>query len=105
MKSANVKGLVAKTMIIALAAGTLMFAGAAKADAQQLAVGVQFGHPVYGYDRDDYARRQAYIEHERWEAEQREAYTRQQAYVQHERQEQWERAHRYDHDGDRYDRR
>ena len=105
MKSANVKGLVAKTMIIALAAGTLMFAGAAKAEAQQFAVGVQFGHPVYGYDRDDYARRQAYIEHERWEAEHREAYARQQAYVQHERQEQWERAHRFDHDGDRYDRR
>ena len=104
MKSANVKGFVAKTMMITLAAGTLMLAGAAQAQAQQFAVGVQFGHPAYGYDRDDYARGQAFIQHERWEAEQREASARQ-AYWQHERQGQWDRAHRYDHDGDRYDRR
>lgn len=114
MKINNKNGLVAKTLMVALAAGTLAFAGTQKAQAQW-AVGVQFGQPVYSgyypaYDRDyyrdheareAYERQQAYLAHERWEHEQREAYARRQAYYEHERHEQWERANRY-HDWDDY---
>jgi hypothetical protein len=112
MKVTNKKGIVAKTLMVALAAGTLAFAGTQKAQAQW-AVGVQLGQPAYAsgyypaYDRDDYrgreayARQQAYLAHERWEHEQREAYARQQAYYQHQRHEQWEHANRY-HDRDDY---
>ena len=130
MKTATVKGIAAKLMLTGLAAGAFAIAGTTTAQAQQFAVGVQLGnagyvavdHDDYRYDadryrneewreheaREAYARQQAYIAHERWEAEQREAareaYARQ-AYFQHE---QWERAHRYydrddrDHDGDRH---
>ena len=98
MKIANVKGFVAKLMLTGLAAGAFLATSPVKAQAQQWAVGVQFGHPAYVYDYDyrneeyrerqeAYARQQAYLQHERWEAEQREAYARQQAYFQHER---WE---------------
>jgi hypothetical protein len=115
MKLTEKKGIVAKTLMVALAAGTLAFAGTQKAQAQW-AVGVQFGQPAYtrgyypAYDRDyyrnheareAYARRQAYLAHERWEHEQREAYARQQAYYQHQRHEQWEHANRY-YDRDDY---
>jgi len=120
MKTNTKNGLVAKTLMVALAAGTLAFAGTQKAQAQW-GVGVQFGQPAYsgyypaydgGYDRDyyrdheareAYARQQAYLAHERWEHEQREAYARQQAYYQHERHERWEHANRY-YDRDDYDR-
>ena len=119
MKVTGKKGIVAKTLMVALAAGTLAFAGTQKAQAQW-AVGVQLGQPAYtqeyypaynrGYDRDyyrdheareAYARQQAYIAHERWEHEQREAYARQRAYYWHQRHEQWEHANRY-HDRDDY---
>ena len=115
MKVTNKKGIVAKTLMVALAAGTLAFAGTQKAQAQW-AVGVQLGQPAYTsgyyptYDRDyyrdheareAYARQQAYLAHERWEHEQREAYARRQAYYQHERHERWEHANRY-YDRDDY---
>ena len=111
MKIATIKSLAAKFAITGLAAGAFLLASPAQSQAQQFAVGVQFGHPAYVVDRDDYrydrdyrareefreheareayARRQAYLAHERWEAEQRE---RRQAYLRHEY---WE--HRYDHD-------
>jgi regulator of RNase E activity RraA len=113
MKIANVKGMVAKLMLTGLAAGAFMAASPATAQAQQFAVGVQFGHPAYivdhgdyryadrdGYrvDRDDYR----YADHDGYrvnrdeefrEREAREEFARRQAFFQHE---QWERAHRYD---------
>jgi hypothetical protein len=115
MKLTNKKGIVAKTLMVALAAGTIAFAGTQKAEAQW-AVGVQVGQPAYtsgyypvydrGYYRDHeareaYERQQAYLAHERWEHERREAYARQQAYYAHERHEQREHANRY-HDRDDY---
>jgi hypothetical protein len=130
MKIANVKALVAKLTMVGLAAGALVVASPSTAQAQQFAVGVQFGHPAYVVDGDDYrydrdgdyarrqayiqheqwereqreeiARRQAYLQHEQWEQEQREAFAQRQAYLEHERHEQWERAHRFhDNDDDR----
>lgn len=97
MTSANVKGLVVKGMLGAVAMGAMLFAGTAKAQAQGFAVGVQFGGPAYYpqtayygapgyYERD--ARRDAFLRHEA--EERREAFRRQQ---------QWE--HRHDFDRDR----
>ncbi|HEX9198034.1 MAG TPA: hypothetical protein VF865_00625 [Acidobacteriaceae bacterium] len=115
MKIANVKGMVAKLMMVGLAAGAFVAASSATAQAQQFAVGVQFGHPAYVttyaydrdgyryydrdgrryYDRDDYRRSEAFREHEA-----REAFERRQAYLRHEQweHEQWERAHHFDRD-------
>jgi hypothetical protein len=116
MKITNVNGIVAKTLMVALAAGTMMVAGGRKAQAQQWGVGVQFGQPAYRYypdydrrteeyreheQREEFARRQAYLQHEQWEHEQREALERRQAYLQHEY---WERAHRFHHHDDDDDR-
>jgi len=106
MKSTTAGTFATRTMLVALAAGTFLFAATPKAQAQNWSVGVQLGQPVYGYydndyrraeeyreheAREAYARQQAYIQHERWEEEQREAYARQQAYIQHER---WEEEQR-----------
>jgi len=121
MKIANAKGLVTKGMMVVLAAGTVMFAGAAKAQAQQFAVGVQLGQPAYGvpayaYDRDGYRNRDdyrygrddyRYNRDDRWqeearEREQREEFARRQAYIRQEQHERWE--HQQYFDG-RYDRR
>ena len=56
MKIANVKALAAKLMMVGLAAGAFAALTPAQAQAQQFAVGVQFGHPAYvqtyAYDRD-----------------------------------------------------
>ena len=112
MKTATVKGLATKFAITSFAAGAFFLANSQKSQAQQFAVGVQFGQPAYVADHDDYryddrdryraeeyreheqqeayARQQAYFAHERWEAEQREAYARRQAYLQHEY---WEHHH------------
>ena len=88
MKLTNVKALIARSLAAGLLAGAFVLAAPAKANAQQFAVGVQFGSPSYGYDgpRDYYARQRAF------EAQQ--AYARQQAWAQHEafeRQEAWGR--------------
>ena len=114
MKVATVKSLAAKFAITSLAVGAFFLASPAKSQAQQFAVSARFGQPVYvadhdGYrydadryrndeyrdheQREAYARQQAEIARERWEAEQREAYLRRQAYLQHE---QWERSLRFD---------
>jgi hypothetical protein len=74
MKIANVKGLVTKTIVAAVAAGALFFATPTKSQAQ-VVVGLRFGHPApvyvapapiyvapYGY----YGRREAYIRHDEW---------------------------------------
>jgi hypothetical protein len=71
MKIANVKGMVAKGMMVVLAAGALMVAVPAKADAQGFAVGVQFGAPHRGYDRFEFERREAFLRHEEWVREHR----------------------------------
>ena len=72
MKIANVKGMVAKGMVVVLAAGALMFASP-KAQAQRFAVGVQVGAPFYGPGfgygpgaRFEFERRQAFLRHEEW---------------------------------------
>lgn len=102
MTIANVKGLVAKFMLTGLAATAFTVVSPTKADAQQFAVGVEFGHPAYvadrddrgdyrqdrdGYriDRDDYRRHQ-----ELRERQEREEFLRRQEYLRHE---QWERFH------------
>ena len=93
----NVKAMIAKGVTVGVLAGAFALAAPAKADAQQFAVGVQFGAPYYG---GDYYARQRYEE-----------YWRQQAWIQHERHEAWERQRDYDryaygyrdHDRDRRD--
>jgi hypothetical protein len=97
MTTTNVKAMIAKGVTVGLLAGAVALAAPAKAEAQQFAVGVQFGAPYYG---NDYYARQRYEE-----------YYRQQAWIQHERQEAWERQQAYDryaygfrdHDRDRRD--
>lgn len=110
MTIANVKGLVAKFMITGLVAGAVTLASPAKAQAQQFAVGVEFGHPAYvadrddnrydrdnyrqdrdGYrvDRDDYRQKQEFRERQ-----ERAEYLQRQEYLRHE---QWEHYH---HDRD-----
>jgi len=65
MRIANVKGTVAKGMVVVLAAGALLFASPAKATAQGFAAGVQFGRPYYGpRDRFEFERREAFLRHE-----------------------------------------
>jgi hypothetical protein len=78
MKIANVKGMVAKGMVVVLAAGALMFASPAKAEAQRFAVGVRVGAPFYGprvyapgpfYGagaRFEFERREAFVRHDEW---------------------------------------
>jgi hypothetical protein len=68
---ANVKGMVAKSMMLALAAGALMVASPVNAEAQHFAVGVRVANPYYAprndrYDRYEFERRQAEIRHEEW---------------------------------------
>jgi len=74
MKIASVKGVVARGMMVALAAGALALASPAKAEAQGIAVGVQFGNPYYarrdGYEfarRQEFLRREAFFRHQEWE--------------------------------------
>jgi hypothetical protein len=88
MKLTSVKSMLMKGVMVGMVAGAVALAAPAKAQAQQFAVGVQFGSPSYGYDgpRDYYARQRAF------EAQQ--AYARQQAWARHEafeRQEAWGR--------------
>jgi len=66
MKIANVKGMVAKGMMVVLAAGALMAASPAKAE-----VVVGFRAPVVvgaypRYDRYAFERREAFLRHEDW---------------------------------------
>lgn len=111
MKLTNVKAMVAKSLTVGLLAGAFVLAAPAKADAQQFAVGIQFGSPNYGSYRDYYAQ-QRYDQYRQQQAyEAQEAYARQQAWAQHEA---WERQQAYarydngyaygDRDRDRRDR-
>lgn len=108
MKIANVKGVVAKLMMVGLAAGALALASPAMAEAQRFAVGVQFGNSDYRsypngyrydrYDPDAYRYSREEI-HERRQREERAEFARRQAYLRHA---QWEREQReYSRYGDR----
>src|SRR5580693_7873302 len=86
MKLTSVKSMVMKGVTVGLIAGAFALGAPAKAQAQQFAVGVQFGSPSYGYAAPgDYYARQRYEElcRERAFAAQQ-AYARQQAWAQHE---------------------
>ena len=103
MKISGVKAMFGKVMAIGLFAGAVALVGSAKAEAQQVAFGVQFGSPYYqGYYEGD-ARRDFWQHEQRERAReaaiaQHEAWERHQAYEQHER---WEHARDYDRDRDR----
>jgi len=64
MKIANVKSMVAKGMLAAVAAGAFMFASPAKANAEQFGVGVVVGYPHRDFNRYEYIRRQEFLRHE-----------------------------------------
>jgi hypothetical protein len=103
MKLTSVKSMVMKGVTVGLVAGAVALAAPAKAQAQQFAVGVQFGSPSYGYYAPaDYYARQRYEElcRRRAFAEQQ-AYARQQAWAQHEAWERHEAFERHDRDRDR----
>ena len=89
MKIANVKGMIAKGMMVVLAAGALMVASSAKAEAQGFAVGVRVGN---GYDgRRDFDARRNFEFQRRQEFLRREEIARREAFLRHE---EWERSHR-----------
>jgi hypothetical protein len=72
MKIANVKGMVAKGMMLTLVAGAMLVASPVQAEAQRFVVGVRVGNPYYAprhdrYDRFEFERRQAFLRHEEWE--------------------------------------
>ena len=70
MKLTNVKAMVAKGVTVALLAGAFAMVAPAKAEAQQFAVGVRVGYPVYvgGYYGPDYYARLRFEErrHAEW---------------------------------------
>ncbi|HEY1995441.1 MAG TPA: hypothetical protein VGG81_13625 [Edaphobacter sp.] len=107
MKLTSVKSMVRKGVTVGLMAGAFALAAPAKAQAQQFAVGVQFGSPSYGYVAPgDYYARQRYEELCRQRAfAAQQAYARQQAWAQHEAFERHEAYGRgYDRDRDHRDR-
>ena len=89
MKLSNVKAMFGKVMAAGLVAGAVALLAPAKAEAQRIGVGVQFGAPVYqGYGGYGYHGRDAYARQLQWE--------RHEAWVRHE---EWVRAHEYRHLG------
>ena len=111
MNIASAKGILGKSMVIALAAGAFAVINTPKAHAAQWEVGVQVGTPVYattypaGYyayapDYRDRARYEAYREHEFREAEERREAYRRHEYWEHERREHEYWDHHRDHDRD-----
>jgi hypothetical protein len=107
-----VKSKAVRVLAAATLAGAVLTVVAPAAQAQQFAIGVQFGGPryvapapvyygqQYGVTYVDRRRAEEFREHEAWERQQ--AWARQQAF---ERQERWEREHRfYDRDHARFDR-
>ena len=78
----SVKAVFLKATTAALVVGALFVAGP-QAQAQQFAVGVQFGAPAYGYA---YGPGPGYYDHLRWEREQ--AIARRDGWI---RQEEWRR--------------
>ena len=81
MRIANVKSMVAKGMLAAVAAGAWMIASPVKADAQQFGAGVYLGYPHRDFDRErDFERRREFL--------------RRQEFLRHE---EFLRMHRFDH--------
>ena len=114
MRLSNVKSMLVKAAMVGVVAGAFAMVAPAKAAAQGVSVGVQFGRPAYsGYyepRHDYYEPRHDYYERMRFEQARREAFERQQAYLQqaylrHEQRERWEREHRGFYGRDRFDRR
>jgi hypothetical protein len=104
MKLSSVKSMVRKGVTVGLVAGAVVLAAPPKAQAQQFAVGVQFGSPSFGYynSGDNYAR-QRYEELCRQRAfAAQQAYAPQQVWARHEAFERQE-AFAY-RDRDRHDR-
>jgi hypothetical protein len=64
MKIANVKSMVAKGMLAAVAAGALMIASPAKANAEQFGARIVVGYPHRDFDRYEFLRRQEVLRHE-----------------------------------------
>jgi hypothetical protein len=106
MKLTSVKSMVMKGVTVGLIAGAFALAAPAKAQAQQFAVGVQFGSPGYGYAAPgDYYARQRYEELCRQRAfAAQQAYARQQAWAQREAFERHEAIERQEAYGRGYDR-
>lgn len=103
----QIKSMMTKAMMAGLLAGTVMFAGAKKAEAQRFSIGVQIGQPVvypgyYGQPGYGYYGSRDYYERIRCEQERRAAFERQQAWerqqewIRHEQRERWEHER---HDG------
>jgi hypothetical protein len=105
MKLANVKSMLVKGMTVGLLAGAVALVAPAKAQAQQFAVGVQFGSPGYSYyNPGDYYARQRYEELCRQRAfEAQQAYARHEAWERHEAFERQEAHGRFGYDRDRRD--
>ncbi len=95
MKLTSIKSMMAKGVAVGLLTVAVALAAPAKAEAQQFAIGVQFGSPVYGYVAPgDYYARQRY-----------EAYCREQAHLQHEALVRQQAHNRYDYAYRDHDRR
>ena len=86
MTNSNVKTMVAKVLMAGSLAGAFAMAAPVHAEAQQFAVGVQFGGPRVECRHDDYYRVERY---DRLRAEE---FRRHEAF---ERREEWRRAHEY----------
>jgi hypothetical protein len=99
MTLTSVKSMLMKGVTVCLVAGAVALAAPAKAQAQEFAVGVQFGSPSYGYYTGDYYARQRYEELCR-----QRAFEAQQAYARHEAWERHEAFEYRDRDRDRRDR-
>src|SRR5436305_14683502 len=102
MKLTSVKSMVLKGLTVGVVAGAVALAAPVKAQAQQWAVGVQFGSPSYGsYAPADYYARQRYEElcRERAFAAQQ-AYARQQAWARRQAWARHEALERRDRDKD-----
>jgi hypothetical protein len=70
---ARIRGLVAKAMLVGVAACALMIASPVKAQAQEIVVGVRAGAPFYGpragfgfERRQEFLRREVFLRHEEW---------------------------------------
>lgn len=76
---ARIRRMVAKAMLVGVAAGTFLIASPNKAQAQEVVVGVRAGGPYYArrdafeferrqefLRREEFARREAFLRHEEW---------------------------------------
>ncbi len=73
IKTNGLKGIFTKVLLAGSMAAAVFMAAPQKAEAQRIAVGVQFGHPVYApaYGYYGERRREEFRRHERWERDHR----------------------------------